>query len=172
MHLMCIFFLKSHFLQFKTRYFLQNALPSFSDLTTINYKELLDMKKLLSAMLALFMVAACSKSDESFKGKMYKLSAAPANMEITLGFDAKEPRFYGKAVNNYFGSYTLEGQKLSFGPAGATMMAGPAEMMEAESTYLQNLPKINAYSLSNGKLTLTGDNGLKLEFDEVSTPAQ
>ena len=151
---------------------MQNTLPSFSDLTTINYKELLDMKKLLSAFLALFMVAACSKSSDSFKGKMYKLSSAPANMEITLGFDANEPRFYGKAVNNYFGSYTLEGQKLTFSPVGATMMAGPIEMMEAESAYLQNLPKVNAYSVDGSKLTLTGDNGLKLEFDEIAAPAE
>lgn len=159
-------------MQFKTGYFLQNTLLSISELITTNYKELLGMKKLLSAVLALFMVAACSKSDVSFKGKMYKLNDAPANMEITLGFDAEEPRFYGKAVNNYFGSYTLEGQKLSFVQAGATMMAGPVEMMEAESTYLQNLPKITTYSLSDGKLTLTGDNGLKLEFDEINAPAQ
>lgn len=131
------------------------------------------MKKLLSAVLALFVVAGCSsKASESFKGKTYKMTVAPANMEITIGFDAAEPRFHGKALNNYFGGYTLDGDKLTFGPAGSTMMAGPEEMMKAEHEYLQTLPKITGYTLEDGKLILTGTDNVKLEFEEVTSPAK
>ena len=97
------------------------------------------MSKLFSLILGTLLFAACTaETPDSFVGKEYKLQNAPANAEITLGFDGKENRFFGKsAINNYFGSYTLDGDKITFGPAGATMMAGPQELMTAEQEYLQ-----------------------------------
>ena len=79
------------------------------------------MSKILSLLVGVLMFSACSSRDSSsFIGKEYKLTQAPNNAEITLGFDGKENRYFGKAaVNNYFGAYTLEGENLSFGPRAA-----------------------------------------------------
>lgn len=129
------------------------------------------MSKLLSLILGVLMFTACTaKTSDSFVGKEYKLVNAPNNAEITLGFDGKENRFFGKAaINNYFGSYTLDGNNVTFGPAGSTMMAGPEELMKAESAYLQFLPEVKTYKLEGKKLTLTNGKNEELIFAETGT---
>lgn len=125
------------------------------------------MKKLLSLFLALFMVSGCFDSSENtFKGKLYKYTSSPENMAITLGFDAQEPRFYGKALNNYMGSYKQEGEEIIFSQVATTMMAGPQEMMQAESDYLAALPKVNSFKLDGKKLILKTSDGKELIYEE------
>lgn len=125
------------------------------------------MKKLLAVFLALFVAVSCSKSADTFKGKMYKLTTSPSDMNITLGFDENENRFFGKALNNYFGSYSIDGNEMIFGAIGTTMMAGPENMMQAESNYLAALPNVNGYSLSGKKLVLKTSAGEELIFEET-----
>lgn len=125
------------------------------------------MKKLLSCIFALILTAACSAQENSFKGKEYKMNDAANNAEITLGFDKTENRFFGKVVNNYFGQYEIDGNTIKFGPAGATMMAGPENLMKAESQYLMTLPNVNAFVLEGQKLTLKTSDGKELIFEEV-----
>ena len=112
------------------------------------------MSKLFSLILGTLLFAACTaETPDCFVGKEYKLQNATANAEI-------ENRFFGKsAINNYFGSYTLDGDKITFGPAGATMMAGPQELMTAEQEYLQFLPTVKHFKLDGEKLTLSGADG-------------
>lgn len=126
------------------------------------------MKKIVSVMFAL-LITACSSSESSFKGKEYKMNDATNNAEITLAFDAKENRFFGKVINNYFGRYELDGNNIKFGSAGATMMAGPENLMKAESQYLMTLPKVNAFVLEDKSLTLKTTDGQSLVFEEVGT---
>ncbi len=126
------------------------------------------MKKIVSVMFAL-LITACSSSESSFKGKEYKMNDATNNAEITLAFDAKENRFFGKVINNYFGRYELDGNNIKFGPAGATMMAGPENLMKVESQYLMTLPKVNAFVLEDKSLTLKTTDGQSLVFEEVGT---
>ncbi len=125
------------------------------------------MKKLLSVFLGILVMAGCTAKAESFKGKEYRLSGAENNAEITLGFSADENRFFGKVVNNYFGTYTVEGNNISFGPAGATMMMGPRPLMDAESNYLRLLPTVKTFSLDGKKLVLKTADGKELVFDEI-----
>ena len=126
------------------------------------------MKKIVSVMFAL-LITACSSSENSFKGKEYKMNDVTNNAEITLAFDAKENRFFGKVINNYFGKYELDGNNIKFGPAGATMMAGPENLMKAESQYLMTLPKVNAFVLEDKSLTLKTVDGQSLVFEEIGT---
>lgn len=132
------------------------------------------MSKILSLLAAVLMFGACSSQEQnSFVGKEYKLTQAPNNAEISLGFDGKENRYFGKsAVNNYFGAYTLEGENLSFGPAGATMMAGPEPLMKAEQEYLQFLADVKSYKLEGKKLILNASDGKSLTFEETGTVAE
>lgn len=124
-------------------------------------------------MAALFMMFGCSSSEPtSFKGKEYQMINAQNNAEIKLGFDTKEDRYFGKIVNNFFGGYELKGDKISFGPAGATMMMGPPDMMEVEMNFLQIMPKIVSYHFVDKTLVFVTDNGQELAFKEVAVEPQ
>lgn len=129
------------------------------------------MFKWISSFFCAIMLTACSgQSADSFVGKEYKLKNAPDNAEITIGFDSKENRFFGvSAVNNYFGSYMLNNDKLTLEPAGSTMMAGPEELMKAEQEYLQFLPTVISYKLNGKVLTIVGEAGKELIFEETGT---
>ena len=108
------------------------------------------MKKIFAVLNLLLLLGACSTGAEEnagFVGKNYQMQDAWNNTVITLGFAADEPRFYGSVVNNYFGNYQTDGNKITFGDAGSTMMMGPREEMEAERNYLQVLPQISSYRM-------------------------
>ncbi len=130
------------------------------------------MKKVL-AMFLLFGLWACSLQPEySFKGKEYKLLQAQNDALITLGFAPEENRYFGKIVNNYFGTYEQDGEKITFSPAASTMMMGPQDMMEAEANFLQILPRIKSWKVEDNTLVLITDNGQELGFEEIEKTAQ
>ena len=102
-------------------------------------------------------------------GKKYELLLNTDEGKITIGFDAKENRFYGQsAVNRYFGIYDADNNELKLGAVGATMMMGPQSLMELEMQYLQDLAKVKKYKLDGKKLYLYTDDGKELVFEEVS----
>ncbi len=128
------------------------------------------MKKLAGVLVILLALGACSSEPEqSFKGKEYKLLQAQNNANITLGFASAENRYFGKIVNNYFGTYELNENKIKFGPAGSTMMMGPQSEMEAEQNFLQILPRIVSWHFVDKNLVLVTDNGQELGFEEIGT---
>ena len=130
------------------------------------------MKKFLAAIVV-FLISACSvQPEQSFKGKQYQLLNAQNDSQVILNFAADEPRYYGKIVNNYFGSYELDGSKIKFGPAGSTMMMGPEPLMEAEQNFLRILPRITAFRFQEKTLILITDNGQELAFEEVGPAAE
>lgn len=121
------------------------------------------MKKILLTMVAALMLNACSESEPvSLNGKNFVLANDNA---ITLSFDAKENKYYGKVLNNYFGSYTIEKNNIKFGQAASTMMAGPEAEMKKEQTYFQDLSKVTTFSLKDKVLELSG-NGVSLKYQE------
>lgn len=121
------------------------------------------MKKILLTMVAALMLNACSESETvSLNGKNFVLANDNA---ITLSFDAKENKYYGKVLNNYFGSYTIEKNSIKFGPTASTMMAGSEAEMKKEQTYFQDLSKVTTFSLKDKVLELSG-NGVSLKYQE------
>ena len=109
------------------------------------------MKKILS-LCSILMLFACSNKAVSLDGE-YKMLNAPENAEITIGFEGD--RYFGQsAVNRYFGSFEKEGDKIKFGPAGATMMAGPEENMKAESAVLGAIAKVASVKADGENLLL------------------
>lgn len=113
------------------------------------------MKKIWTAFL-LFALTACSSQAETLDGA-YVLQEAPAGGKFTLVLE--NGRYFGKSgVNNYFGSYTTQGNQIHFETGGATMMMGPKNLMEAERTYLDTLFKITNYQLEDKKLILNVEN--------------
>ena len=126
------------------------------------------MKKIVYVLSLLFILSACGNDNTTFVDNAYKLRNAKNGAEITLGFDGKENRYFGRAaINRYFGTYKTEGNKLNLGMAGSTMMAGPEPLMAAESEYLQFLPQIVTYRLDGNLLILSKANGESLIFERV-----
>lgn len=74
--------------------------------------------------------------------------------EAFLLFKMETAMFSGSgSCNNIFGSYEIkEGNRISFGNAGATMMA--CEDMETERMFLDMISKADNYSISEGTLSL------------------
>ena len=112
------------------------------------------MKKLLLTLVAVLFFNACSEK-ETLQGKNFVMDG---NKNITISFDAKDNKFYGKAINNYFGTYKTDNNNITLSLTGSTMMAGPEEEMKKEQAYFNDLSKIKTYSLKNKTLELKGDN--------------
>lgn len=62
------------------------------------------------------------------------------------------------SCNNYFGSYTIDGNNITFGPIGSTEMFCEATS-EQESAYLATLARVSQYRIENGKLVLADEAG-------------
>ncbi len=124
------------------------------------------MKKILVGAFMLMTVVAC-KPKATIQGNEYLLNGTPDDVEITLSFAPVENRFFGKAVNRYFGSYTIEGDRLKLGAVGSTMMMGPEEAMKAEHQYFQDLSHVDTFQVTPDTLTLTLSDNKKLTFRKI-----
>ena len=126
------------------------------------------MKKLLSLLLGICFLAGCSNAGEqiSLSGKKFVMQNSEAGTTVTLEFSDNGNDYYGQVVNNYFGSYKIFNDKITFSAGGTTMMMGPREEMEAEGRYFADLTKVKTYTLQNDVLTLTTSDGKVLEFKE------
>ena len=56
--------------------------------------------------------------------------------------------------NNYFAPYTVDGDALTIGPGGSTMMACLAPIMTQEQSYLANLGAVTRYAIVGDELRL------------------
>ena len=93
--------------------------------------------------------------------------------EITAEFVSSEGTVKGSAgCNSYFGSYQVEGSKLSIpGPIGATEMycMEPEGIMEQEQQYLTALGAAESYKIENGRLQINcGNQILIFERTEIT----
>lgn len=126
--------------------------------------------KLIAAGICALALTACgdnSQNPELLKGASF-ISAQPG-ADITLIFDATEPRVYGSVVNRYNGGYTADGDNIKFEGFASTMMMGTPDAMETEAEYFQFMPTVETYEFADGKLTLIGENGKEIVFTQVET---
>lgn len=129
------------------------------------------MKKILIAVLMCLSILGCKdettikKSSPSVKGVEYVLMNTPNDATITLTFSGEDNRYFGKVLNNYFGSYEMQDNgSLHLSGAASTMMAGPRDLMQLEQDYFIKLSKVIGYEISGERLTLHLSNNDKLEF--------
>ena len=124
--------------------------------------------KLIATGLCALALTACGdngQNPELLKGANF-VSAQPG-VDITLSFDPNEMRVYGRVVNLYNGGYTADADEIKFDGFASTMMMGAPEAMETETEYFQFMPTVETYELSDGKLTLIGENGKEIVFVQV-----
>lgn len=92
------------------------------------------------------------------------LSSLLAGTEITLVFGEDGQATGSAGCNNYFGGYVVEGESLTIGPLGASLMSceEPEGVMEQETDYLAMLDSVASYTIVGDTLTLLGADGQTL----------
>ena len=124
------------------------------------------MKKLLSTFAICLCLFACLKQND-LKGNKF-ISNADNGTLITLGFDEKENRLYGKVVNNYFATYKLDGNNLMLNGVGSTMMMGMPDAMQTEQDFFEFLNSSPiTYVIEGEELTLNNAKGDVIKFIQV-----
>lgn len=126
------------------------------------------MKKLFSILAGICLFVGCSNAGEqiSLAGKKFVLQNAEGGATVTLEFSDSGNDYYGQVVNNYFGSYKISENRITFNAGGTTMMMGPRSEMEAERRYFADLDKVRNFTLQNDILTLITSDGKALTFEE------
>ncbi len=119
----------------------------------------------LASVLALAACGDTAPNPELLKGANFV--ATTGGTDITLSFAPDVMRANGQVVNLYNGEYTVDGDKITFGPIASTMMMGPAEEMQTERDYFQFLSTVNCYDLDDGRLTLKNADGKEIVFQQV-----
>ena len=72
--------------------------------------------------------------------------------------------------NNYFANYEVDGNQLTVGVGGTTMMACPQPIMAQESAYMTNLAASAAYLITGDQLQIAGADGKTLLTYSVLQP--
>lgn len=97
---------------------------------------------------------------------------AMADREVTAEFSA-DGRVAGNATcNQYFAGYEVDGDQLTVGQAGSTMMAcDPPEAMQQEADYLAALQSAAAHAIAGDQLTITNEAGGVVLTFKAAAPA-
>ncbi len=121
-----------------------------------------------AALAGVLALAACgdnTPNPELLRGANFVATTGDTN--ITLSFAPDVMRINGQVVNLYNGTYTVDGDKITFGPIASTMMMGPQAAMQTEQDYFQFLATVNCYDLDDGRLTLKNQDGKEIVFQQV-----
>ena len=131
------------------------------------------------ASVGAFALAACSTPSESgdlvafsIEGDWTLVSGEGPNgavepvdgSPITLAVDGQGAVSGKGGCNNYHGEATVEGDKVSFGPLGMTMMMCEEAVMTAEYAYSTAMEDVAEGSITDDQLILKGE-GVELRFD-------
>lgn len=124
------------------------------------------MDKLFCSVFAFLSLAACNGGD-MIKDNEYKLLKPEyAAEEITLGFSKDENRYYGQVLNYYFGNYKFIGKSIKLSNPASTKMAGPEDVMKAESEYLKDIAGSLDFQVDGNKLILKNKDGKEFVFEK------
>ncbi|MEE9100596.1 META domain-containing protein [Pseudomonas nitroreducens] len=118
------------------------------------------MKVLFAGACVALAVAGCAskpvpETDQTYRIEWIGERPLIDYSHITLTLDGKG-RAYGSAgCNHWFASYTLEGDKLTFGQPGSTRKMCAEALMEQEGRFLQMLHDVQRWDFSDqGELRL------------------
>ncbi|MEM9305622.1 MAG: META domain-containing protein [Pseudomonadota bacterium] len=136
------------------------------------------MRNGLMAALALTLAVGCAATDMEeepmqIEGQEWRLTAfvhddgrtEKPEGEISLQLDAAEARAFGSAgCNRFSGSYTLDGDTISFGPMAMTKRMCPPKLMANEDLFAAWLGQGGILSFENGELRYQSQAGELLRF--------
>ncbi|HSN78540.1 MAG TPA: META domain-containing protein, partial [Anaerolineae bacterium] len=122
--------------------------------------------------------AETAEPEVSLEGPTWQLTAyinqdgaqATAEVETTISF--QDGQAGGNAgCNNFFASYTVEGDQLTIGQAGSTMMVCPEPAMSQEQAFLANLSQVASYEITGTGLQLFDAAGQIILVFELQVPS-
>ena len=114
-------------------------------------------------LIFLMLIGGCKEKSLTPVGQEYLLVDNEVPMQITLGFNP-DGRFYGKAVNNYWGQYHIHDNVISFSGITNTMKAGTKPQMKAERIYFEHLTNGHTFEIKKNELKIFFDETGVLEF--------
>jgi heat shock protein HslJ len=79
--------------------------------------------------------------------------------EQFIAFKTESEVFGNGGCNNFFGSYTQEGAKLTFGPLASTKKACPGGLMQAETLFLKSIQSARWFEASHLAIVFMDDDG-------------
>jgi heat shock protein HslJ len=102
-------------------------------------------------------------------GEMDERELAAAPRGVTARFSGG--RVEGSSgCNQYGGTYTIEGDRLTVGQVAGTMMACPEPQMKVENAFRAAFIGQSRFSTSGSRLTLAAANGATLVFEAEPSP--
>ena len=124
---------------------------------------------LLTLVLLVSALAGCSPAPEEapditgdwllveLNGDAVDLSQVEGLREPRMNLDGEGMKAGGNSgVNQFTATYTHEGDAFSLGPIAVTKMMGPPQAQAFEDAYLEALGKVDACSVMEGRLELSG----------------
>ena len=129
----------------------------------------------LAAVMAAAIAVPATAQDEaspSIEGPVWELLAigqAAADTSASMSLDAGTASIFG-GCNSFFGSYTLDGQSLTFGDEfTSTLVECEPAVMEQEQATIAALGNVASYATEGDLLDLLDDDGGQaLSFQETS----
>jgi len=135
-----------------------------------------EINLIVDSFTAIYPEQSCEPTvDEALLGTYWKLTEVNGRPVVTpegqreahMVLEAAQSRVRGHAgCNNFFGGYVVDGQGLSFGALGSTMMACPAGM-DTESAFLGALEAADRFEISGQTMTLLGKDAVLARFEAV-----
>jgi heat shock protein HslJ len=101
-------------------------------------------------------------------GKAPQLSTA-ASRPVTARFEAGRVAGFS-GCNNFTGSYTIDGDRVTLGQLATTMMACPEPEMAFESAFRGAFSGTVRYTIRGDRLSLVADSGTVLAFEAEPPP--
>ena len=115
-------------------------------------------------------------TNEPFEGTTWVLvsygdpsdpKAALEDLEVTAVFSRESATGPGElngfaGCNTYFGSFATDGNELTIGDLGSTMMACEEGIMDQEDQYLSALEAASSYSIEGSLLEISYDGGAEV----------
>lgn len=129
---------------------------------------------LTCVLVALTATVACSPATPligtywklvELNGAVVEVFTDQSEPHLVLEQEGEDTRLHGSGgCNNMMGTFTVEGDRLSFGPiAGTRMMC--TEGMDQEHAFGQTLGKIERFEITGQVLTLSGSEETALRFE-------
>lgn len=101
-----------------------------------------------------------------------KMTDVLADSEATAEFGPDGQLSGSTGCNRYFASYTVDGEKLTIGQGGSTMMAcEPTELMQQEADFLAALQNAATFTITGDQLEIRDANNGAVALFQPSQPA-
>ncbi len=126
---------------------------------------------LIATLAAALLLAACGAGGgQNLAGTSWRLVEAngqlvPQGTDVTITFEEGDQVSGSAGCNSYGGTYSIDGNTITFSQIISTLMACQGEgVMALESTFLDALNAGGTFDVQGNTLTIDASNGTTLNF--------